>query len=288
MPMASLQAAEPAAGKSYVYKNSAGQPRDMEIYFPPEHDPAKARVPGLILFHGGSWTGGNLSQFRTAGQYFASRGLVAATVNYRMLTKAEAAALPFGETKKRVCISDAKSAIRWFKQHSGELGIDAARVVAGGGSAGGHICALATLNPSLDDPADPKDVDTTVAAYLWFNPAFEAGDSGDPEVDVLRHLNKNAAPAIVFFGTNDGWRRGWDTVHQTLKGFGNTTDLWLAEGQGHGFFNREPWQTLALIAADRFLVKHGLLRGEPTLTAPATGEKLVSTPAANPAGKAPR
>jgi poly(3-hydroxybutyrate) depolymerase len=122
--LTTLHAAETPAGKSYVYKHSAGQPRDMEIYFPPGHDPATAKVPGVILFHGGSWTGGNLSQFRTAGQYFASRGLVAATVNYRMLTKAETAKLPAGETKKRVCITDAKSAIRWFKQHAGELGID--------------------------------------------------------------------------------------------------------------------------------------------------------------------
>jgi acetyl esterase/lipase len=288
-PIASASTGEPVATKNYVYKHSAGQPRDMEIYLPPGHDPATARVPGLVLFHGGGWTGGNLSQFRAACQYFASRGLVAATVNYRMLTKAEAAGLPAGETKKRVCISDAKSAIRWFKQNAGELGIDPARIVTGGGSAGGHISALATLNIGLDDPADPKDIDTTVVAYLWFNPAFETGDSKDPEVDVLRHLKKSVAPAIVFFGANDGWKNGWDAVHERLKDLGNNTvDLWLAEGQGHGFFNKEPWQTLTLIAADRFLAAQGLLQGVPTLKVPATGEKLVVSNAANQKEKSPR
>ena len=67
------------AGKPYIYKHSAGKPRQMEICFPPQHDPAKAKVPGMILFHGGSWTGGSLSQFRIACAYFASRGLVCAT-----------------------------------------------------------------------------------------------------------------------------------------------------------------------------------------------------------------
>jgi len=42
------------------------------------------------------------------------------------------------------------------------------------------------------------------------------------------------------------------------------------------FFNKEQWRTVTLIAADRFLVKQGLLTGEPTIQAPATGEKLNS------------
>jgi hypothetical protein len=154
------------------YKQSAGLPRQMEIYFPPNHDPATAKVPGVILFHGGGWSGGNLESVPHRLHYLASRGLVAATANYRMLSKAEANQLPAGETRKRVCITDAKSAIRWFKQHAAELGIDPQRIVTGGGSAGGHIAVLATTNPGLDDPADPQDIDTSVVAYLLFNPAF--------------------------------------------------------------------------------------------------------------------
>lgn len=272
-----LYAADAPAGKSYVYKHSAGQPREMEIYFPPNHDAAKAKVPGVILFHGGGWGGGSLSQFRAACHYFASRGLVAATANYQMLKRT--AKLPEGETRKRVCITDAKSAIRWFKQHAGEFGIDPARIITGGGSAGGHISALATLNPGLNDPDDPKDIDTSVVAYLWFNPAFSPDDSRDAEVDVLRYLKKDIAPAIAFFGTKDSWKKGWDAVHEKLKSLGNTnTELWIAEGQGHGFFNKNPWQTVTLISADRFLVQQGLLKGEPTIAQPATGERLVRQP----------
>ena len=54
-----------------------------------------------------------------------------------------------------------------------------------------------------------------------------------------------------------------------------TIDLQIAKGQAHSFFNKEPWRTVTLIEADRFLVKHGLLTGEPTLRAPVTGEKLL-------------
>jgi acetyl esterase/lipase len=145
--------ADAPAGKAFIYKHSAGKPRQMEIYFPPGHDPAKSKVPGMILFHGGSWGGGTLAQFRVACAYFATRGIVCATSEYQMLNAPDAKRLPAGETKKRVCVTDAKSAIRWFKQHAGELGIDPQRIITGGGSAGGHISALATMNPGLNDPA---------------------------------------------------------------------------------------------------------------------------------------
>lgn len=259
-------------GKEYIYKESGGKPRKLEIYFPPNHDPAKAKVPGLILFHGGGWTGGTLDQFRAACAYFASRGLVCATAEYQMIGKGK---LPAGESNKRVCIIDAKSAIRWFKQHALELGVDSKRIVTGGGSAGGHISALATLNPGLNDPADPKDIDTSVVAYLWFNPAFSPDDDKDAEIDVLQHQQAKLPPAIVFFGDQDTWKKGWDTAHTQWESLGvMTIDLQIAPGQKHSFFNKDPWKTVTLIAADRFLVKQGLLIGEPTLQAPATGEKL--------------
>lgn len=273
---ADARASEPPQGKVYVYKHSANQPRQMEIFFPPNHDPATASVPGVILFHGGGWSGGSLSQFRRACEYLASRGMVAATANYRMLTKAEANQLPAGKSRKRVCIADAKSAIRWFKQQAAELGVDPQRIVTGGGSAGGHIAVLATTNPGLDDPGDPQNLDTSVVAYLLFNPAFSPDDAQDKQVDALRHINAGLAPAIVFFGTQDPWKPGWDAVHEELKRLGNTTtQLQIAEDQRHGFFNRDPWQTMTLIAADRFLVQHGLLTGTPTLEPPASGEKLL-------------
>jgi len=271
--------AEAPAGKPYIYKTSAGKERQMEIYFPPNHDAAKSKVPGLILFHGGSWSGGSLSQFRIACAYFASRGLVCATSEYQILGKADAKKLPAGETRKRVCVTDAKSAIRWFKQHASELGVDPQRIITGGGSAGGHISALATMNPGLNDPADPKEFDTSVVAYLWFNPAFATDDDQDAEIDILQQMKANLPPAIAFFGDKDPWKKGWDVAHAKWKSLRTTTiELNIAPGQSHSFFNKGPWQTVTLIAADKFLVKQGLLQGEPTKTMPATGETLIPTP----------
>jgi acetyl esterase len=268
---------EGPAGKAYVYKTSAGVERKMEIYFPPNHNPTKSKVPGLILFHGGGWSGGELGQFRYACDYFASRGLVCATAEYQMLGKTGMPALKEGESKKRVCVTDAKSAIRWFKKNAAELGIDSSRIITGGGSAGGHISALATMNPGLNDPTDPKDIDANVVAYLWFNPAFQVGDEKDPEIDILTHLKADLPPAIVFFGDKDEWKVGWDVAHAKWKSIGNKSIvLEIATGQSHSFFNKEPWRSVTIIAADEFLVKQGLITGNATLPVPTTGEKLTA------------
>ena len=152
------------AGKRYVYKHSAGGPREMEVFFPPNHDPAKSRAPGLILFHGGNWVGGSLAQFRIACAYFASRGLVCATAEYQMLSKEEAAKLPPGETRKRVCVTDAKSAIRWVRSHADEWGIDPTKIIAAGGSAGGHLAACTAL-AVISEPS----VGTMMHLYMDFS-----------------------------------------------------------------------------------------------------------------------
>lgn len=263
-------------GKPFVYKTSAGVERKMEIFFPPNHDPAKSKVPGMILFHGGGWQSGNLGQFRFACNYFASRGLVCATAEYQMLGAKELPELEKGESMKRVCVTDAKSAIRWFKQNAEQLGIDPKRVITGGGSAGGHISALATMNPGLNDPADPKDIDTSVVAYIWFNPAFDPKDSEDPEIDILTHLKADLPPAIVFFGDQDEWKVGWDAAHEKWKSLGTKSiDLQIAEGATHAFFNNDSWRAVTLIAADEFLVKQGLLTGAATLKKQKVGKKLT-------------
>jgi len=265
--------AEPMAGKRFVYKEVDGEPLEMEIYFPADWDPAKRKHPGIILFHGGGWGNGSLAAFRYQCHYFASRGLVAATSNYT-LVKSKGYA---GEgSRKRVCITDAKSAIRWLKTNADELGLDPERLIAGGGSAGGHVSMLATHNPGLNDPRDPTDGKISVAAYVLFNPAFSPGDKQDPEVDMLQHLDAGMPPAIVFFGTEDDtWNPGWDAVQQKLETMGvNSIDHQLAPGAKHAFFNQQPWKDLTLIAADKFLTELGFLTGAPTLNIPDGMEKL--------------
>lgn len=274
-------ASEDAAwpGQRFVYKRTGGEQPELEICFPDNWNPSRQRAPAVLLFHGGNWKGGSLSQFRYACRHFARRGLVAATATYRRHSRSEMTDLPAGTSRKRICITDAKSAIRWMKKNATELGVDPQRIIVGGASAGGHIAVLATANPGLNDPTDPAAYDTQVAALLLFNPAFSTRDRSDPEVDALAHVKADFPPTLVIFGTEDRWLRGGEAFVQKLKALGNTTvELWLAKGQDHGFFQHPRWKDVALAAADRFLARHGLLSGGGESGVAARSETLIKAP----------
>lgn len=65
---------------------------------------------------------------------FAVNGFVAVTVEYRLVREA---AWPAQQ-------ADVVSAIEWVAANADRLGIDAARIVVGGSSAGGHLALMAT------------------------------------------------------------------------------------------------------------------------------------------------
>ena len=120
----------PADAREYVYKTVNGTAVALDVFSPQVLDVAKPR-PVLIYFHGGGWTSGDKGYTYQFSRYFARRGLVVATVNYRFMTQGATGI----EGTKAFCLLDAKSAIRWVRSHAKELGVDPNRVILGGSSA---------------------------------------------------------------------------------------------------------------------------------------------------------
>ena len=90
-------------------------------------------------------------------------------------------------------------------------------------------------------------------------------------------LKADFPPAIVFFGTEDRWLKGWNPAFKKMKKLGvKNLDSWVANEQGHSFFNDQPWTDVTIKACDEFLIKHGLLEGSPTLKDPESGEVLTN------------
>jgi acetyl esterase/lipase len=262
------------AGEKHVFDDTLGKRGQMEIYFPENHDPSKP-VPGVILFHGGGWTSGDLVDFRYHCHYLASRGLVAATSNYELRTKKDDGTM----TGKEVCVRSAKSAIRYFKQNAGKLGIDPDQIITGGGSAGAHVSLMATLHPGHNDPRDPAGIDTSVVAYLLYNPAVDLRDPILQEVLAKRDDLSDLPPSVAFFGTSDTYLQGYLPFAEAFrKKSAPRMDLWLAEWETHVFFKKRPWLELCTIQTDRFLAELGFLQGEPTLAIPDGGAHLTQTP----------
>jgi len=104
-------------------------------------------------------------------KYLASRGMVAVCAQYR--TRKSHGAQPFK------CLEDAKSAVRYVRDHATELGIDPERIALGGGSPGGHLAVVSSLCLKKFNCPDVDLSITPVAnALLLFNPVFDNGLEG--------------------------------------------------------------------------------------------------------------
>ncbi|MEO8498868.1 MAG: alpha/beta hydrolase [Planctomycetota bacterium] len=135
--------------KVEVYKKIGDVELNIYIYNPVDQKPTDKR-PVAVLFFGGGWTSGTPAQFEQQCKYLASRGMVAMTADYRVLSR--------HGTKAKECVADAKSAIRWVRQEAERLGVDPNRVVAGGGSAGGHIAACTGVIDGFDESTDDLSI----------------------------------------------------------------------------------------------------------------------------------
>jgi acetyl esterase/lipase len=126
------------------------RPLQLDLYLHADRAASKAR-PLVIWIHGGGWNRGDSRQsgaftdFPAVLATLAARGYVVASVDYRLS----------GEARFPAQVQDVKAAIRFLRSKSGEFGIDPSRVLLWGGSAGGHLAALAaaTCGVASFDPS---------------------------------------------------------------------------------------------------------------------------------------
>ncbi len=126
---------------------------------------AGSRRPVLLQVHGGAWVVGDKNhQGWPLMAYLAARGWVCFAINYRLSPEAT-----FPDH-----IVDVKRAIAWIRSHAEEYGADPDFVCITGGSAGGHLCALAALTPNLGEfQPGFEDIDTRLAAAVPFYGAYD-------------------------------------------------------------------------------------------------------------------
>lgn len=261
--------AEPA--KEFVFKKAPETELKLFVHFPSNWKATDKR-PAIVFFFGGGWTSGNIRQFEPQAEYLASRGMVAARADYRVKSR--------HKVDPDKCVSDAKSAIRWVRQHAGELGIDANKVVASGGSAGGHLAACTALTDGLDEASEDAKVSSKPNAMVLFNPVLNF--TGTPNLmqrvkndeklgkllSPTLHLTKKTPPALILFGTADRLLTHGEEFAAKAKKLGHRTEMFTAPDQPHGFFNRSPWRERTIGRMDVFLASLGYLTGKPTVGEP--------------------
>lgn len=194
----------------------------LDVIRPKGARPGDAR-PVLLQIHGGAWIiGDKREQAQPLMAHMAGEhGWVCVAINYRLSPQAT-----FPDH-----VVDVKRALRWVRERVAEYGGDPQFVCVTGGSAGGHLTALAAL--SANDPRfQPgfEHVDTRVAAAVPFYGVYDFLDrkgirgaqsmvpmlsrmvfkktpDQDPELwDALcpiTRVSEHAPPFLVIQGTHD-------------------------------------------------------------------------------------
>jgi acetyl esterase/lipase len=260
---------EPAKVKSFTYKKTKQGDLEIHVHYPADWKKEDKR-PAIIFFFGGGWTGGTVKQFEPQAEYLASRGMVAARADYRVKSR--------HNVTPDACVEDAKSGVRWLRQNAAMLGIDAEKIVASGGSAGGHIAAC-TACPGLDADGEDAKISSKPNALILFNPVVRF--DGVPElmqridkdeklgkaISPTLHLTKTTPPALLLYGKQDRLTKQGEEYVEKSKEVGHRTEMYLADGVGHGFFNRSPWKERTLVRVDEFLESLGYVKGKATIKA---------------------
>ncbi|SHN32163.1 Acetyl esterase/lipase [Cyclobacterium lianum] len=219
-----------------IYKIASSDSLSLELYVPEDTQPLR---PAMVFFFGGGWNGGSTEQFRPHAKYFARKGMVTVLADYRVRSR--------HQTDPFQALEDAKSAIRYLKIHAERFGIDSSKIIASGGSAGGHLAAATALVSGFDSPED-WEISSKPAALVLFNPVIDNGPGGYgyerigsryKEFSPLHNILQGAPPTLLFLGTADRLipvvtAEYYKTVMEKV---GSYCELILYEGEGHGFFN---------------------------------------------------
>lgn len=158
----------------------------LDVYSPNEAgaDGDGGSRPAILQIHGGAWiTGSRHEQGVPLLSHLAANGWVGFNADYRLGPRARWPAQ----------IADVKRAIAWVRRNGPEFGADPSFIAITGGSAGGHLSALAAL--TAGDPAfQPgfEDADTSVAACVPFYGVYDLLDPDSIHVPALRHLLEQA------------------------------------------------------------------------------------------------
>jgi len=177
----------PAGATERVYKQAGGA--DLKLYvFKPAGLKASERRP-------------------------AAMGMVGVSATYRVRSVHNST--PYDS------VADAKSVIRWVREHAAELQIDPDRIIGVGDSAGAHVLLTAALLDTFDEPSENRTISSRPSA-LFLTAAVvttvaDAGISVTPqqqasldflgprtmEISPVHHLARNLPPTVIFHGRQD-------------------------------------------------------------------------------------
>jgi acetyl esterase/lipase len=173
--------------------------------FVPRNSKSK-QLPVLIFVHGGNWNSGRKGTYDLLGRNFARKGVITVIPDYTLSPNANYDAMA----------QQVAQVIQWTKNNIGQYNGNPNAIYVTGHSAGGHLIALAVMNPKYGiDPSAVSGIILNDAAgldmknYLEENPptaeddyitTWTAKSEQWQNASPIYFINKNTPPFLIYVG----------------------------------------------------------------------------------------
>jgi para-nitrobenzyl esterase len=237
----------------------------LDVYKPTNNTKKK---PAILLIHGGGFSGGDKSDVNIVNlaNYFASRGWVAFSINYRLQSdkgtvpaqwvQYAQSSVPVTNQSQFMAMypahRDAKAAMRWVITNADNYNIDTNYITVGGGSAGAIIATTLGITNTTDFTNeislnnDPTLSTNNINKTYTIKTILDFWGSGvavtaSNNIYGYQRFDRTDAPIMIAHGTNDQtveYSNALD-LKNTYTSTGATYKLYTLENRGHG-----PWDAI--------------------------------------------
>jgi len=191
----------------------------LDLYTPASIDLRQPRTatPAVVLVHGGGFTGGTRQEIGDLAREVASRGVIAASIDYRLTRGGFFPVSAFDDRALLAAVAnardDAMAAVAWLVANAEQHGVDASHIAVAGWSAGG----ITAIEVATHDPTVVGAVSVSGAGA-----DLTAIDAGDPPLELLH----GTADPVVPIGLADA-------TCAAASAAGVTCRVQRYEGKGH-------------------------------------------------------
>lgn len=258
-----------------IYKQVMEQELSVDIFYS-STTRGSTENPAIAFFHGGGWAYGSPAEFHNACRRYARKGFVTFSFAYRLSVN-EDGSVPHPEITPVECVKDARSAIRWLKEHAEEWNIDSDKVIVAGQSAGGQLALSTALMDPINEAGDNQETDPTPCALLLYSSNVNTMEAwvdrllGDRRQEIwsispYHNLKPGMPPALEFHGTEDPMVNFWivEYFKEKTLALGNQFEQIPFEGKGHYLAEGDTtyatyFDESVMLRTDRFLKELGLM-----------------------------
>jgi acetyl esterase/lipase len=262
----------------YDQKDTA---QHLQVIIPSIFNNPERKFPCIVFVQGSAWMPQDIHCNAPNLGKLAQRGYACAIVEYRHS----------GLAKFPAQIIDAKNAIRYLKEHSGEYGIDKENIIVMGDSSGGHTSCMVgmTARTSIfDEPINDENchvkgiinlygaVDVTLPYGYPTTVNHQLPDSPEgmlmgynirenmekaKAANAREYVNEDFPPVLILHGTKDRLVYCQQSVdlYEAMKKAGKDVEFYFVKGADHG--GGVFWMEEAVDIYEKFIERCLLSRG---------------------------